>query len=444
MAQPTIDAPGTTAGAGTTTRLRRTFTIIPGVSGRQLMAGAIGNLIEWFDWNAYAFLSVYFARLFFPANTPALVSLLGSFGILAVGFLCRPLAGLVLGFLSDRIGRKPTLMLTVYGMGAASLIIALAPTYAQIGLAAPLLLLVSRIIQGFCIGGEYASLSAFAMEMSPTGKRGRVAGYLTAIAAIGQLAVVLLIFGLSSFLSTAEMTTWGWRVVFGIGAAIAFGGVWLRRGMKETLDTHRVRGEHIGIFTALRRHPRQSIMVVGIVLGFTAMVYAWGAYMPAYATTSAGIAPKDTMAAMLISLLVSIAGAIPAGYLSDRYGRKATMIAAGVILSVGTVPAMTFLSPWIWSLVIAQSFGLLVLDLLQASSMPAFAEMFPASFRSTGLGFPYALTVGLIGGTIPMVGTQLTALHLGTFFPWYLVALMVISTLFYIGMKETAFDPLPE
>ncbi|OMH34876.1 MFS transporter [Tersicoccus sp. Bi-70] len=418
--------------------------LVPGIPRRQLRAAGIGNLIEWFDWNAYALLSVYFAGQFFPAGTSPLVALLGTFGIMAVGFIARPLAGLVLGTVADRFGRKPALLLTVYGMGVSSLLIAFAPTYAQVGLVAPLILLVARIVQGICIGGEYASMSAFAMEMAPQGRRGFIAGVLNAVAGFGQIAVAGLVLLLSWTLPHEAMTAWGWRLVFVVGALLSVAGIWLRRDMHETIDARRSRAGATGMFAAMRRYPGATVRVVGLTIGFTAMVYAWGTYMPTYATTYRGFDPKLGMVAMVVSTVVAMVGALVAGRLSDRFGRRPTMVAAGVLLTVGTVPALALINHSVWSLIAVQGFGMLTLSLLQASSMPAYTEMFPADFRAAGLGFPYALTVGLIGGTVPMVGTQLASVGLPTAFPWYLVVLMAISTVFYLTMKETAFEPLPD
>lgn len=409
---------------------------------RQLASAAVGNLIEWFDWNAYAFLSVYFSAQFFPDDTPALVSLLGSFGILAIGFLVRPLAGLVIGRLADRLGRRFAMTLTVYGMGLGSLLIALSPTYDRIGVAAPLILLLARVIQGVCIGGEYGAVSAFAMEITPQGRRGFVAGILYAVGSVGQLLVTVLIVAATWTLSTESMQSWGWRVIFLISAALSFAGWWIRRGMVETarVSEH----EPVRLFAALRERPGAAVRVVGMTMGFTVMVYAWGTYMPSYAMTYKGLDPKYGIVATMISFTVAGVCGLGAGLLSDRFGRRATLVGAGVVLAVGTVPAMGLLDGTLGSLILVQTLANAVIAVLQASAMPAYAELFPRRLRAGGLGFPYAITVGLIGGTAPLVGTQLAAWNLPHAFPWYLAGLMAISVVFYATMKETAFRPLPD
>ena len=411
---------------------------------RQLAAAVVGNFIEWFDWAAYALLSIYFASQFFPENAPPLVALLGTFGILAIGFLVRPVAGLVVGKIADRFGRKFALLLTVYGMGISGLIIGLAPTYEQVGILAPIILLFARIMQGVCIGGEYAAMSAFAMEMSPQGRRGFIAGVLSAFGFAGQMAVATLVTISVWVLSPEQMTSWGWRAIFIFGALLSIGGIWIRRGMEETLDTDKDHAEPLRIFDALKKNPMATVKVVGLTIGFTAMVYAWGTYMPAYAMTYKGLDPRFSMTAIMISFAIAGIAAVGAGLLSDKLGRKKTMLFAGIVLAIGTVPAMNFLNDSLLRLVVLQGVAHIILALLQASSMPAYTELFPTKFRASGLGFPYSMTVGLVGGTAPLVGTYFASIGwLGTF-PWYLSILMGISVIFYATMKETAFSPLPK
>lgn len=429
--------------APTQTPQHNGYQLIPGVSNKQALSAAIGNLIEWFDWNAYAFLAVFFAPLFFPSDTGPLVALLGSFGIMAIGFIVRPVAGLIIGYFSDKIGRKPMLLLTIYGMGLASLAMALAPTYEQIGFFAPIILLIARIIQGIAIGGEYGTLWAFAVEISPRNRRGRVAAIIYIFAAVGQITVALLVFIMTLTLAEEQIVAWGWRLVFLIGAALSLFGIWMRRHMSETQEAESVETNaeesKPGILGAILQYPKQTIMVIGFVIGFTAMVYAWGAYMTAHARTAAGLSSSVALGAYLIATAISIFAAIGAGRASDHFGRKPTMVVAGILLTIGTVPAFHFIDSF-WTILLAITFGSCVLTLLQTSAMVAMAEMFSKDFRAAGMGFPYQLTVGLVGGTIPMVATEFVNMGVSNLYPWYLAGLMAISTLFYLTMKETAFE----
>lgn len=420
--------------------------LLPGIPPAQLRAAGIGQVVEWFDWTAYALLAVYFSSQFFPPGTGALVSLLGGFGIMAVGFIVRPISGLLIGLVADRLGRKTALLITVWGMGIASLVIAIVPTYGQIGVLAPIILLLARITQGVCIGGEYASMSSFAMEQAEEGKRGWVAGLAMAFGGVGGALVVALVTLLAFVLSPEAMTVWGWRVVFAVGALLSLLAVFLRRDMEETQVTtaSERRITFRSLVEPMTRHPRQTLQVVGLTIGFTAMVYAWGTYFPTYAATYEGLAMQWPLLGMLITQLLMIPAMPLAGLLTDRLGRKPVLITAGVLLTVGTVPALAALNDSFARLVLIQIAGNLVLALIQASAMPTYAELFPKAFRAAGFGFPYSLTVGLIGGTIPLVGTEFANLGLQGAFPWYLVILMAISTAFYIGMKETAFQPLPK
>lgn len=420
--------------------------LVPGIEARQMRAVGIGQVIEWFDWTAYALLAVYFADQFFPKSATGLTALLGTYGILAVGFVVRPLSGLVVGWIADHFGRKTALMITVYGMGVATLIMAIAPTYEQVGMFAPLILLLARMMQGICIGGEFSSVATFAMESVDHGHRGRVAGGVNFYGFFGQAFVVSVVTAVTFALSPEQMSSWGWRVVFLIGALLSVLGIFLRCHMQETLNTeHKERRVSLRSLTEpMRRFPRQTLQVIGLTIGFTAMVYTWGTYFPTYAHTYHGFDLRLSTFALLIINLANMVMVMVAGHLSDRFGRKPTMVIAGAALTILTVPALGMLDHSFARLVVIQLIGNWFICMLQASTMPAYSEMFPKSFRASGYGFPYSLTVGLVGGSIPLVGTQFAQAGLPAVFPWYLVILMAISTCFYLGIKETAFAPLPE
>jgi MHS family alpha-ketoglutarate permease-like MFS transporter len=442
---PASPRPGHTSGAPSAEPSTRR-SLLPGIAPEQLRAAGIGQVVEWFDWTAYALLALYFSNQFFPEESGGLVALLGTFGIMAVGFVVRPISGLLVGAIADHFGRKPALLLTVWGMGASSLVIALVPTYEQIGILAPLILLIARMVQGISIGGEFSSMSAFAMEQAGPGKRGWVAGLIVAFGQLGTALVVLVVTVLSFALSLEAMQTWGWRVVFGIGALLALLGLVLRRDMVDTVDTTKIdrRVTLASVFEPMTRHPKQTIRVIGLTIGFTAMVYAWGTYFPTYAATYEGLALKWPLLSLFVTSIAMVLITPLAGLVTDRFGRKPVLITAGVLLTAGTVPALALLTDSIVRLIIIQLFGNAVLALVQAAAMPAYAELFPKAFRAAGFGFPYSLTVGVVGGSVPLIGTQFVSAGMPQLFPWYLVILMGISTLFYIGMRETGFTPLPE
>ncbi|MCV6905292.1 MAG: MFS transporter, partial [Achromobacter xylosoxidans] len=225
---------------------------------RTILAGSVGNAVEWFDWTIYASFAIFFSKQFFPEGNET-AALLATFGIFAVGFFMRPVGGWVLGIFSDRYGRKAALGLTILMMAGGSLIIAVTPTYATIGLAAPLLLTAARLLQGLSLGGEYASATTFLAEMAPPNKRGFYSSFVFFSAAVGILAASAVGWLLTSTLSKAEMADWGWRIPFFLGALGGLAGMWIRRAIPETeAFSHAKKAgvEKQPLRTLLREHPR--------------------------------------------------------------------------------------------------------------------------------------------------------------------------------------------
>jgi MHS family alpha-ketoglutarate permease-like MFS transporter len=445
--------------------------LAPRLPKRQVAAASVGNLIEIFDWSAYTLLAVYTSVNFFPSGDDV-SALLGTFVILAVGFLLRPFAGLILGWIADRVGRRFTLMLTIYGMGAGSLLMAVTPTYEQIGIFAPLLLLLARAVQGICIGGEFGALVSFSMEIAPEGRRGYVSGILQAVTYAGSVVCVGLIAGLSWLLSNEDMTAWGWRVVFAVGALLALAGLWIRKGMHETLNDDDLPespegaqdkkidllGDRTGVITtaqeikkqrprfgllsSIAQNPLATLRVIGMVLGLTSMTYAWGSYMTTYSATYGGLDPRWGSLSQVTSQLTAMIVSVFFGLLTDKIGRKPCLLISGIGLAVGTPIAFSFINDHPLPLFIMRAVALALVALLTVTATPTFAELFPKRVRASGVGFPYALTVGLIGGTIPLVGTLLKDLKLPSAFPFYLAGLAGISAITYATLKETAITPL--
>jgi MHS family alpha-ketoglutarate permease-like MFS transporter len=411
---------------------------------RQVTAAGIGNIVEWFDWYIYAILATYFAGQFFPSSSDhSLVPLLSTLAIFAVGFLARPIGGLFIGMLADRVGRRATLSWTIIGMGVGSLIIALTPTYAQIGIAAPTLLLLARILQGISTGGEFAAAAAFLVESAPEGRRGLFSsvGYITATTA------TLLATGLTAFLantlSAEDMTSWGWRIPFVIGAVGSLIGLWVRRRAEETLvipdDKPTARA---GLFDFFREHPKQAMQVFGLFSAPAAAFYFWASYLPVYANLTVGFDLSKGLLVTIPSLVLFLVLQPIFGMISDKIGRKPLMFGFGGFFVVATVPLLSLLNSSVTSLLVIQATGLVFIAMWTSISSAVACELFPARLRGSGIGFPYALSAAIFGGTAPYLATYLAKIGHPILFGWYLVALAAVALVVYARLPETAHRPL--
>jgi MHS family alpha-ketoglutarate permease-like MFS transporter len=418
----------------------------PASRSRQLLAVCIGNAVEWFDWYIYSILAVYFAGQFFPSSSKdSLVPLLSTLAIFAVGFFARPVGGLLIGVLADRYGRKRALSATIVGMGVGSLMIGLSPTYEQIGIFAPLLLLLARIIQGASAGGEYAAGSAFLIESAPEGRRGLFSSVFYMSATTANLAAIGLAALLSNKLTGDAMTTWGWRVPFLLGSVAAVIGVWFRLKAEETLHADVIdssKKDRVGLFDFFREHPRQAMQIFGLTAAPALVFYVWTAFLPTYASITVGFDVSKGLTTGVISLTVFLVALPLCGMLSDRIGRKPMLIAFGLFFVVATVPLLASLEPTMGSLLFVQITGLIFIAGWASISVATAAELFPARLRSSGIGFPYALAVAIFGGTGPYVATWLVDMGHPERFGWYVAAIAAISTVVYVFLPETAKKPL--
>lgn len=413
---------------------------------RQLVAASVGNAVEWFDWYVYSMLAVYFAGQFFPATSQdSLVPLMSTLAIFAVGFFARPLGGLVIGMLADRFGRRRALSATIVGMGVGSLMIGLAPTYAQIGIAAPAILLVARLIQGASAGGEYAAATAFVVESAPQGRRGLFSSFMYISATSANLAAIGISALLANTLSAEAMTSWGWRVPFLLGSVAAVVGLWVRTHAQETLEQEVIgkpKGSRVRVFDFFREHPKQALQIFGLTAAPALVFYVWTAYLPTYASITVGFNLEKGLATGVLSLAVFLLLQPVFGALSDKIGRKPMLLAFGLFFTVATVPLLTSLQPTFGSLLFVQVTGLVFVAAWSSISSAVAAELFPARLRGSGIGFPYALAVAVFGGTGPYVATYLVDLGHAASFGWYVVAVALVSTVVYAWLPETARRPL--
>ncbi|MET0361574.1 MAG: MFS transporter [Sphingobium sp.] len=406
---------------------------------RSIVGGSLGNLVEWYDWYVYAAFSLYFAPIFFPKGDTT-AQLLSTAAIFGVGFLMRPVGAWIMGIYCDRHGRKAGLTLSVLMMGGGSLLIAVIPGHAQIGLAAPALLLVARLLQGLSIGGEYGASATYLSEMATRDRRGFYSSfqYVTLIA--GQLVALAVQILLQSTMSEAALEQWGWRIPFLVGAVLAVTVFLIRRGLAETQDfATRARDRASSAMALFREHPGTAILVIALTAGGTLAFYAYTTYMQKYLVNSAGYDRTTAARIMTCALAIYMVLQPVIGALSDRIGRKPLLIAFGIGASVLTVPLFTLIgrggSPIIAFLLVLA--GLVIVSGYTAINAIVKAEMFPAHIRALGVALPYAIANALFGGSAEYVALWLKSAGEETSFFWYVSGMAGLSLVAYLFMRET-------
>ncbi|TCR20443.1 MFS transporter [Streptomyces sp. BK205] len=410
---------------------------------RQLFAASVGNAVEWYDWYAYTFLATYIATAVFPKGADnSLVPLLSTFAVFAVGFFMRPVGGLLMGAIADRHGRRAALTVTILLMGGSSLLVGLTPTYAAVGVLSPVVLVLARLLQGLSVGGEFAASTTFLVESAGPGRRGLFSSFQYVSTTAGQLLASGIATVLVDTLSEGRMDDWGWRVPFVLGAALSLVGFWIRQGAQETRSEEQRSAPRPALLEALRRHPRESLLICGITMGGTIAYYTWTSYLPTYAELNAGVAKSDALLAGTISLAFFGLLQPLGGLLSDRFGRRPLLLFFGVGFALLSVPLLHALRDSFAVLLLVQCAGMVLLTGFTSISAAVNAEVFPPRVRAAGIGFPYSLTVALFGGTAPYVGTLFKEFGHTGLFPWYVALLCLGSSLVYLRLPETAHGEL--
>ena len=411
---------------------------------RTILAGSVGNAVEWFDWTIYASFAVFFSGQFFPTGNPT-TALLATFAIFAVGFFMRPVGGWFLGIFADRYGRKAALSATILMMAGGSLAIALTPTYAAIGLASPLLLILARLVQGLSLGGEYAAASTFLTEMAPPKRRGLYSSFVFFSAAAGILAASAIGWALTTYLSADDMKEFGWRVPFFIGALGGVAGMWIRKSVPETEAFSAQKKKALvkqPLRTLLRDYPRETLRIVGFSVLTTFAFYIFVAYVPTYAIRAIGAAPKDAFAANTVAMVVFMLLQPDFGMLSDRIGRKPQLIFFAVGYLLFFYPMITRMEPTFSSILTVELFGLVLYAMYTSIAPAIMSEQFPTGVRAVGIGVPYNLMVAVLGGTTPYLLTWLQSIGQERWFFFYVLAGAVITLVTFIRMPETVGQPL--
>jgi MFS transporter, MHS family, alpha-ketoglutarate permease len=409
---------------------------------RSIFGGSMGNLVEWYDWYVYSAFTLYFAPVFFPTADPT-AQLLNAAAIFAVGFLMRPLGAWLMGVYADRRGRKAGLTLSVMMMGGGSLLIAVAPTYAQIGALAPAILLFARLLQGLSVGGEYGASATYLSEMAQRDHRGFFSSfqYVTLIA--GQLIALCVLLILQSLMPEPALERWGWRIPFAICGVLALSVFYLRRRLQETEAFREAQSDRAAPrssgFALFRHHPKQVALVVALTAGGTLAFYAYSTYMQKFLVNTAGFGRETATGIMAAALFVFMLLQPVAGWLSDRVGRKPLLIGFGLAGLVCTVPIFTALEG------VTNSFHAFLLVLAALVIVTGYtsinavvkAELFPPNIRALGVALPYALANTLFGGTAEYVALSLKSEGLERGFYWYVAGMIGVSLVVYWRMDET-------
>ncbi len=409
---------------------------------KAIIGGSAGNLVEWYDWYAYAAFTLYFAPHFFPSGDRT-AQLLGAAGIFAVGFLMRPIGAWLMGIYADHHGRKSGLTLSVALMCAGSLLIAVTPGYERIGVAAPSLLVLARLMQGLSVGGEYGASATYLSEMAGRRHRGFFSSfqYVTLIA--GQLVAICVLLALQAILTEAQLDAWGWRIPFAIGGALAIVVFWIRRGLAETQSYAVAKAEGApksGFMELILRHPRETLTVMMLTAGGTIAFYAFSIYMQKFLVNTSGMSREAASQINAVTLFLFMLLQPLAGALSDRIGRKPLMVGFGVLGMLCTYPIFATLARTTdpvkaGALVMA---GLVIVTGYTSINAVVKAELFPAHIRALGVALPYALANTLFGGTAELVALWFKQMGMENAFYVYVTGMIAISLIVYVRMRDTA------
>ena len=407
---------------------------------RTIVGIGAGNAMEWFDWNVYATFSAFFAQQFFAGGDPG-SALLKTLAVFAVGFLARPFGGFVFGWIADRRGRKVSMALCVATAAVGSLVIGVIPTYATIGIAAPLVLLLARLAQGLAHGGELPAAQTYLAETAPRERRGLWSSLIYFSGTLGILVGTVLGAVLSSVLTHEQMAQFGWRVPFVVGGVFGLYALVMRLRMRES-DTyseeaaHPVAGSTPPLWRQVLARPKALARVVFLTCGLTVVYYVWSVAAPAYAISARGVDPAASLwagaAALAIFMLL-----LPAwGAASDRFGRRRTLLVPGAVLVVLLFPLDAMIHDG-WTLFVAMTVALGLIGAGCAVGPALYAEMFPTGVRAAGLGVPYSVAVALFGGTAPYLQKLFAEIGRPGLFLGYAIVLLLVSGITVYLLPET-------
>lgn len=408
---------------------------------RAILGGSAGNLVEWYDWFAYAAFSLYFAPVFFPGGDQT-AQLLQTSAVFAVGFFARPVGAWMLGVFADRAGRKSALSLAVGTMCLGSLVVALTPGYARIGPAATVILTLARLLQGLSLGGEYGASAVYLAEMAGRERRGLWSSFQFVTLIGGQLTALLVVVVLQVLLTPAQMQAWGWRVPFVIGAALALVVWWIQMNLEETASFRSLKPQARGTsltWRLIREHPRECGIIFALTAGGSLSFYVFTTYVQTFLVNTTGFSKTAASQVTFASLVVYLMAQPVGGWLADRVGRRTLLAAAFVGGAIIAWPVMNALAG-AHSAVIAfllTSGALVVLTGYSSVSAVVKSELFPAEVRGLGVSLPYALANAIFGGSAEYVALAFKRAGVESVFYAYVAVVLAFAAVVAIAMRET-------
>jgi len=403
---------------------------------RVVAAGMIGNVLEWYDFAIYGYFATAIGKHFFP-HEDAVAQLLSAFGVFAVGYMMRPVGGVIIGHIGDKFGRRAALTFSVAAMAVPTFLIGLLPGYETLGLLAPIALTLLRMVQGLSVGGEYTSSMVFLIEHAPHGRRGLMGALISCGACGGILLGSAVGASFASVMSTAALEAWGWRIPFLLGLVVGIAGYLLRRHVQETVPT--VKRQRAPIVETLQEHWRLVLGLAGLSVFNAVGFYVSFVYLVSWLQMADGIAPARALEINSISMAILLPVMIVAGLLNDRFGRKPFMMLACVLGFVGAVPLFWLLhDPSPLSAQIGQ-LGLVVIIGLYCGTQPTImVESTPLAVRCTAVSLGYNICLGIIGGLTPLAATWLVERTENQIAPAFLImAAATITFVTLLGFRET-------
>jgi MHS family proline/betaine transporter-like MFS transporter len=410
---------------------------------RAVSAAVIGNVLEWYDFSVYAFVAVIIARKFFPQGDEV-TALLSTFLAYGLGFVARPLGGIILGRVGDTHGRKTALLITIALMAVGTVLVGVLPTYAAIGIAAPLLLVVARLMQGFSAGGEWGSSTAYIVEWAPQDKRGFYGSFQQMSVVAGLLLGSAVAAFMNTVLTPDQMDAWGWRIPFLLGGILGPVGLWMRRTIDETPAYTKAKAAPAAPPSAESPWV-MAARAFGFTIVWTVCFYILLSYMPTYTQKYVKLSASAALWANTIGLLVLMICIPLMGMLSDKWGRKPLLLTCCVAYIILPYPIFSFLvsGASLTQLILVQILFAILISMFSGAGPAAIAEMFPTRERSTWMTSGYALAVAIFGGFAPFIAVYLIdRFNSPLAHTFYLIAAAIVSTVVIAMMRETAHEPL--